>query len=211
MDIDAGITQPAPYPALLTLRKAASARQMGQPSRKIDFARLNQGDCHPDAGGQMSQMSPVIRLTQPTLQGIVKRGVFLTAFVEFEWYLILECWLPLYFPSHAQSPNWKTFQALSHPLLSVNQVAKSTISAIAFFLAGDMFLLWKKYSDLKMQANETFKVCALLRDEPQLSASQAMQIAEDYHLALIQSPPIPFKLYIKFRDLLNDAYRKSYK
>jgi len=90
-------------------------------------------------------------------------------------------------------------------------VAKSTISAIAFFLAGDMFLLWKKYSDLKMQANETFKVCALLRDEPQLSASQAMQIAEDYHLALIQSPPIPFKLYIKFRDLLNDAYRKSYK
>lgn len=90
-------------------------------------------------------------------------------------------------------------------------VAKSAISAIAFFLAGDIFLLWKKYLDLRVQASETFKVCAILRDDPQLSISQAIQTAEDYHLALVQSPPIPFKLYIKFRDLLNDAYRKSYK
>lgn len=90
-------------------------------------------------------------------------------------------------------------------------VAKSAISAIAFFLAGDLFLLWKKYSDLKLQANETFKVCAALRDEPQLSLSQAMQTVEDYHLILIQSPPIPFKLYLKHRDPLNNAYRESYK
>ncbi len=90
-------------------------------------------------------------------------------------------------------------------------VAKSAISAIAFFMAGDVFLLWKKYSDLKLQANETFKVCAALRDEPQLSLSQALQTVEDYHLVLIQSPPIPFKLYLKYRDPLNNAYRESYK
>jgi hypothetical protein len=93
----------------------------------------------------------------------------------------------------------------------VTIVAKSAISAIAFFLAGDIFLLWKRYSDLRSQANETFKVCAALRDEPQLLLSQAMQTVEDYHLVLIQSPPIPFKLYLKYRDPLNDAYRKSYK
>ena len=90
-------------------------------------------------------------------------------------------------------------------------VAKSAISAIAFLLAGDVFLLWKKYSDLKIQADKTFNICASLRNEPQLSLSQAMQNVEDYHLVLIQSPPIPFKLYSKYRDPLNNAYRKSYK
>jgi hypothetical protein len=90
-------------------------------------------------------------------------------------------------------------------------VAKSAISAITFFLAGDIFLLWKKYSDLKIQANETFKICAILRDKPQLSISQAMQTVEDYHLSLIQSPPIPLKLYIKYQDHLNHAYQESYK
>jgi hypothetical protein len=90
-------------------------------------------------------------------------------------------------------------------------VAKSAISAISFFLAGDIFFLWKKYSDLKAQANETFKICAILRDESQLSLSQAMQTVEDYHLVLVQSPPIPFNLYIKYQDSLNRAYQESYK
>jgi len=90
-------------------------------------------------------------------------------------------------------------------------VAKTAISAIAFFLAGDIFFLWKKYSDLKAQADETFKVCAILRAESQLPLSQAMQTVEDYHLALVQSPPIPFKLYLKYQDPLNRAYQESYK
>jgi len=90
-------------------------------------------------------------------------------------------------------------------------VAKSAISAISFFLAGDIFFLWKKYFDLKMQAHETFKISAILRDDSQLSVSQAMQTVEDYHLVLVQSPPIPFKLYIKYQDSLNHAYQESYK
>lgn len=69
----------------------------------------------------------------------------------------------------------------------------------------------EKILDLKAQANETFKVCAVLRDEPQLSLFQAMQTVEDYHLVLIQSPPIPLKLYLKYRAPLNNAYRESYK
>lgn len=40
-------------------------------------------------------------------------------------------------------------------------VAKSAISAIAFFLAGDIFLLWKKYSDLKVQATKLLRYVQL--------------------------------------------------
>lgn len=90
-------------------------------------------------------------------------------------------------------------------------IAKVTISAVVFLLAGDVFLLWRRYSALKVKADDTFKVCATLRDEPQLSLYQAMQTVEDYHLVLIQSPPIPFKLYFKYRDSLNHSYQESYK
>ena len=90
-------------------------------------------------------------------------------------------------------------------------IAKSALSAIAFFLAGDIFFLLKKYSDLKAQADATFKVCAILRDESKLSLSRAMQTVEDYHLVLVQSPPVPFKLYLKYQEPLNHAYQESYK
>ena len=81
MDVNSGITEPTAHPALLTLGKMTSARQMRQPSGQVDFACLNQGDYHPHAGGQMSQMSPFTRLTKPSLQGIVEVGVFFTAFM----------------------------------------------------------------------------------------------------------------------------------
>lgn len=93
----------------------------------------------------------------------------------------------------------------------VATIAKSTTSAITFLLAGDIFLLWKKYSELKAAANETFRLCAKLRDEPKLPIHEAMQVVEDYHLNLIQSPPIPLKVYLKYRDALNEAYQRSYK
>ncbi|PSF33878.1 hypothetical protein C7H19_19335 [Aphanothece hegewaldii CCALA 016] len=89
-------------------------------------------------------------------------------------------------------------------------IARVAILFTTFLLSGDTFLLLKKYTDLKVQANDTFKVCAKLRNESQLSLYQAMQMVEDYHLTLIQSPPIPLKLYLKYREHLNDAYRKSY-
>ena len=43
-------------------------------------------------------MRPVSILTEPGAQGIVEAGVFFTAFWSFEWYLILECWLPILVP-----------------------------------------------------------------------------------------------------------------
>lgn len=45
----------------------------------------------------MGFVAPGAGLTQPGIQGIVETGVFFTAFNEFEWYLILERWLPLGF------------------------------------------------------------------------------------------------------------------
>lgn len=56
-----------------------------------------------DRGRQVAQVCPVFALTQPDFQGIVEVGVFFTAFLDFEWYLSLEHWLPLLFPNRYNS------------------------------------------------------------------------------------------------------------
>jgi hypothetical protein len=42
----------------------------------------------------MSEMSPGDRLTQLTVQDIIKGGAFIHGVLAFEWYLSLERWLP---------------------------------------------------------------------------------------------------------------------
>ncbi len=65
-----------------------------QPTGETDGAPLEQSHHHPQAGRQMSSMSPGDRLTQPTVQGIIERGAFIHGVLAFEWYLSLERWLP---------------------------------------------------------------------------------------------------------------------
>jgi hypothetical protein len=89
----------------------------------------------------------------------------------------------------------------------IKWAAKAALTAISFILTGDILLLWKKYSDLKLAAQNTFQKCAELRHNQDLSTSEAMQVVEDYHLALIQSPPIPLKLYLIYRDPLHRSYQ----
>jgi len=63
-----------------TLGLMPSAREIGQPPGQIDFPSVNQGNDHPETGGQMRQVSPVRELTHPGFQGRVEAGVFFTAF-----------------------------------------------------------------------------------------------------------------------------------
>lgn len=89
-------------------------------------------------------------------------------------------------------------------------LANSAVSIMPFILAGNTLLLRKKYSDLYYIANETFRLCARLRCVDNLQSHDILRAVEDYHLTLIQSPPIPRKFYLKYRDALNEAYNSSH-
>jgi len=79
---------------------------------------------------------------------------------------------------------------------------------ISFLLSSDIFNIYRKYSELKQAADFTFKGCPkLINAEEGLLVRDAMQQVEDYHIALIQSPPIPYKLYLYYRDEINKKYR----
>lgn len=86
MNIDAAVVQPSTDPALFTLCLLSTTGQVRQPPGETNFAPLEQGHHHPQAGRQMSSMSPGDRLTQPTVQGIIERGAFIHGVLAFEWY-----------------------------------------------------------------------------------------------------------------------------
>lgn len=88
-------------------------------------------------------------------------------------------------------------------------VGKSAAVVIAFLCSADILLLWQRYSELQAVSHTTFHLCARLSTDPTLPLHKAMQIVEDYHLKLIQSPPIPKRLYFKYQHDLNAAYSKS--
>lgn len=96
------------------------------------------------------------------------------------------------------------------PTNGLLSLARSAVSIMPFILAGNTLLLRKKYSDLYNTSNETFRLCARLRCCNNLQSHDILRVVEDYHLALIQSPPIPLKIYLKYRDALNEAYKRSH-
>lgn len=77
-------------------------------------------------------------------------------------------------------------------------------------LGGDVLLLMKRYNGLKAAAGAAFDRCADLRDREAPTTFEVMQAVEDYHLALVPSPPIPFKLYKRYGGHLNEVYRSSH-
>jgi hypothetical protein len=83
------------------------------------------------------------------------------------------------------------------------------VSIISILLSSDIIAIAKKYWDLRMSAKEAFKNCSNLIEQDSLSLENAMQTVEDYHLTLIQSPPIPLKLYLKYRNKVNELYQQS--
>jgi len=89
--------------------------------------------------------------------------------------------------------------------------AKSVATFIAFLISGDFLLLMKKYSDLEQEAGRAYERCARLRIQLDLHEDEVISVVEDYGVALLQCPPIPMWLYLRYRDALNDVYRRSHR
>lgn len=89
--------------------------------------------------------------------------------------------------------------------------AKSVATFIAFLISGDFLLLMKKYGDLEQEAGRAYERCARLRIQSDLCEDEVISVAEDYGVALLQCPPIPVWLYLRYRDALNDVYRRSHR
>ncbi|MBI5664718.1 MAG: hypothetical protein HZC49_06495 [Nitrospirae bacterium] len=89
--------------------------------------------------------------------------------------------------------------------------SKSAAILIAFLISGDFFLLIKKYSDIRTIAKESFDKCVRMRDDVNLKEIEILQTVEEYNIAIIQGPPIPFRFYLKYKDELNEIYRTSHK
>lgn len=93
---------------------------------------------------------------------------------------------------------------------SILAISKSIGLFVAFLISGDAALLAKKYGDLERAAHLAFDRCSRLRDEATPSTEDVRAVAEDYGIALLQCPPIPSRLYLRYRDSLNDLYRDSH-
>ena len=89
--------------------------------------------------------------------------------------------------------------------------AKSVATFIAFLISGDFLLLMKKYGDLEQEGGRTYERCARLRIQQDLREHEVISVAEDYGVALLQCPPIPVWLYLRYRDALNNVYRRSHR
>lgn len=89
-------------------------------------------------------------------------------------------------------------------------ITKSISIFIGFLISGDFGLTLKKYSDLKNEAAETYRICTRLRNVEGLTDMEIFVPVENYNLALSKAPPVPYKLYMKYRDELNESYRSSH-
>lgn len=93
---------------------------------------------------------------------------------------------------------------------SLIPIAKSVAVFVAFLIAGDFLLIAKKFSDLKNDAHQTLTRCVHLRSGAHIDTDEVRSIVEDYGISLLQAPPIPGKLYLHYRDELNEIYRDSH-
>lgn len=126
MDIDARIIQPALNPALNALSKFPSTGYIGDPFGEVDATCLNYCNYQPNTGGQVAQVCPIPWLTDPVVQGMVERRVFLSILVR-ESTLMPECLFSLRLvksKAPLASESWKA------KLLSVNQGAPINLSFI---------------------------------------------------------------------------------
>jgi hypothetical protein len=86
MNVDPAIVQSSTQTALFALSLDASTGNVGQPPSQVHLPGMNQGDDHPQAGGEMTQVRPGLGLTHPGFQGMVETGVLFHSIPGFEWY-----------------------------------------------------------------------------------------------------------------------------
>jgi len=89
-------------------------------------------------------------------------------------------------------------------------VAKSTAVFLVFLISGDFFLIAKRYGNLQHASRQALDRCARLRADSAALAEEVRSAVEDYAVALMQCPPIPAWLYLRYRDDLNTVYRSSH-
>lgn len=92
----------------------------------------------------------------------------------------------------------------------LKNVAKSVAIIVAFLISGDFAVLLKKYYSLRNSARDVFRSCIRLRGDKDASELDVISVVEDYHLSLIQSPPIPSSIYFKYKDGLNEIYQNNF-
>lgn len=92
----------------------------------------------------------------------------------------------------------------------LENITKSAALIVAFLISGDFAVLLKKYYSLRDSSKNVFRNCIRLRSDQATLALDVIMVVEDYHLSLIQSPPIPSRLYIRYRDDLNEIYRDTH-
>lgn len=89
-------------------------------------------------------------------------------------------------------------------------ITRTAALVIALLISGDFALMLKRYQDLKNAADHAVGRCSRLREEPTASVEQVAQAVEDYNLAVAKGPLLPGKLYKKYKEELNEAYRRSH-
>ncbi len=88
--------------------------------------------------------------------------------------------------------------------------AKSIGVVLSFLISGDFALLAKKYGDLKNDARLVFEASSRLREDSRATIDDVSPVCEDYGVALLQSPPVPSWLYLRYQSELNRLYRESH-
>lgn len=93
---------------------------------------------------------------------------------------------------------------------SFGLVIQFGIAAISYFSTSDLLAIRSQFSELGRKCLSLFQACKTAENTPNLAVESAFQLAEEYHLALSQSPPIPEQVYLWKRDSLNKAYQDSF-
>ena len=90
-------------------------------------------------------------------------------------------------------------------------VIKAVLSFGMFIFTGDVFMMWISYSRLSRAAHSTFEKCCFLLGKRGVGRTTACHIAEDYHVELATSNPIPFFIYDKYNEHLHNLFMDNYR
>ena len=95
---------------------------------------------------------------------------------------------------------------VGHEISSV--VAKWAALVMSFLAAGDFAYLFRRYFCLSLASKDVLSKSDTLTKNENISAEDAMELADEYNCAVIQSPPIPGIIYKYMLKALNEAWRK---
>jgi hypothetical protein len=86
--------------------------------------------------------------------------------------------------------------------------AKSATILVSFIFAGDIFVIFMRYMAVSKEAKDAYKCFTQMLLRSSSTQAEAMQSFEDYNISLILGPPILLGVYLKYKDTLNERYRK---